>query len=199
MIGAIGMNTHQAAIQSNDYTILIALALLKLVMHLLTNSQYGSRYLPDLPDLLPRANIPDDPEQAAEFWLEDATKDEGDRLTDAVKRPYGGFEQLLTARLIVQPPEELLAQRLEEIKSTRSRHSSTEPTFSQAPATTVDTLRAAKPTRPRKSERRLLSAKAAPHLLNIKAASQIDGEMVKCLRVTAQGYRNTLGRAQNRL
>jgi DNA-binding transcriptional regulator YiaG len=145
---------------------------------------YPPQYLPDLPDLLPLANIPDDPEQAAEFWLEDATKREGDRLTDAVKRPYGGFEQLLTARLIVQPPEEL-SQKLEESKEARSR-SSIDNALPKALSSTFEALPAARSTKARKSERRLLSTEPSNQLPDsIKSAERIDsGEKLKTLRLT---------------
>jgi len=84
---------------------------------------YPPQYLPDIPDLQPLSEIPDDPDQAAEFWANDAAKPAGDRLTDIAKRPYGGFEQLLTARMMVQPPEEI-ARKLAELKKSRSSSNS---------------------------------------------------------------------------
>lgn len=149
------------------------------------SATYPPQYLPDLPDLLPLANIPDDPEQAAEFWLEDASKSEGERLTDTVKRPYGGFEQLLTARMLVQPPTELL-QKLEEIKETRLL----------AKPVTMEPQSSATPPEPRsqKSQRRLLASEPTRSLSDSsKTINQIDsGEKLKALRLTKGMTQSTL-------
>jgi hypothetical protein len=45
------------------------------------------------------ADIPDAPEEAAEFWALDAASGEGTRLTDITKRTRGSFERLLGGRL----------------------------------------------------------------------------------------------------
>jgi DNA-binding transcriptional regulator YiaG len=79
---------------------------------------YPPQYLPDFPNLTPLSDIPDDPNEAANFWMEDAQKQDGDRLTDTVRKPYGGFEQLLSSHVLIQPPSEI-AQKLEEIKENR--------------------------------------------------------------------------------
>ncbi|NJR65882.1 MAG: helix-turn-helix transcriptional regulator [Leptolyngbyaceae cyanobacterium CRU_2_3] len=80
---------------------------------------YPPQYLPDLPDLLPLDEIPDDPHEAAEFWSRDAQKADGDRLTDVTRKPYGGFEQLMPALMVIQPPAEI-TNRLQELKDHRS-------------------------------------------------------------------------------
>ncbi|MEP0919749.1 helix-turn-helix domain-containing protein, partial [Leptolyngbya sp. DQ-M1] len=134
---------------------------------------YPPQYLPELPNLLPLAEIPDDPEQAAEFWLNDAMRSEGDRLTDLVKRPYGGFEQLLTARVLVQPPE-VISRKFEELKDTNSPLA---PPFALTPAST--------PSKPRKSERKLLSKASKTLSDTSNSAAKIEsGEQLKSLRLT---------------
>lgn len=147
---------------------------------------YPPQYLPDLPELLPLASIPDDPEQAAEFWSEDAAREEGDRLTDTVKHPYGGFEQLLTARMIAQPPEELIQPyKLDEAKETRSRSSSPELQPSKTSANSLEHLAPAKPQKSRKSERRVLTTDNCLPADSTGSSERIDsGDKLKSLRVT---------------
>jgi DNA-binding transcriptional regulator YiaG len=66
------------------------------------------------------AQVPDDPEQAAAFWAEDASKPKGKRLTDTTKRSRENFEQLLISKLWVQPPT-AIAEKLNELDSYRSQ------------------------------------------------------------------------------
>lgn len=82
------------------------------------SATYPSQYLPDLPNLNPLSKIPDDPNEAAEFWAQDAQKRDGDRLTDTIRKPYGGFENLLNAHILIQPPVEI-SSKLEEVKDHR--------------------------------------------------------------------------------
>ncbi|MDX2241695.1 MAG: helix-turn-helix transcriptional regulator [Leptolyngbyaceae cyanobacterium bins.302] len=147
---------------------------------------YPPQYLPDLPDLLPLTDIPDDPEQAAEFWLEDGAKGEGDRLTDTVKRPYGGFEQLLTARMVVQPPEEI-SKKLEELKESRPVRSVSAAESLSKLSSDAETLPpSSSKSKSRKSERRLLSPEPSNQLPETtKPTERIDsGEKLKALRLT---------------
>ena len=62
--------------------------------------------------------IPDDPEQAVEFWAKDAEAEEGARLTDKTKRMRGSFDQLLSGRLWIQPPA-VIAEKLDAIEEHR--------------------------------------------------------------------------------
>ncbi|MBI4784391.1 MAG: helix-turn-helix transcriptional regulator [Oscillatoriophycideae cyanobacterium NC_groundwater_1537_Pr4_S-0.65um_50_18] len=75
---------------------------------------YPPQYLPDFTDLVPLSEIPDDPQEAAEFWAKDAQKAEGERLTDLTRKPYGGFEPLLMGLMLIQPPAEITT-RLQEL------------------------------------------------------------------------------------
>jgi DNA-binding transcriptional regulator YiaG len=79
---------------------------------------YPPQYLPDLPNLNPLDDIPDDPNEAMAFWVQDAQKQDGDRLTDTTRKPYGGFEQLLSSHVLIQAPVEI-ASKLEEIQANR--------------------------------------------------------------------------------
>jgi len=79
---------------------------------------YPPQYLPDLPNLNPLDDIPDDPNEAAAFWVQDAQKQAGDRLTDTTRKPYGGFEQLLSSHVLIQAPVEI-SSKLEEIQTNR--------------------------------------------------------------------------------
>jgi DNA-binding transcriptional regulator YiaG len=143
---------------------------------------YPPQYLPDLPDLLPLTEIPDDPEAALEFWSEDAAKQPGDRLTDVVRRPYGGFEQLLTARMLVQPPEEI-ARKLEEIRGHRPL----------SPHSNPGDLRTASSKKPRKSERRTISTTKALPTTDSPTPQRIEtGEQLKALRLTRGMTQGTL-------
>lgn len=132
---------------------------------------YPPQYLPDIPDLLPLRNIPDDPEQAIEFWMEDASRDPSEQVTTFVQRPYGGFEQLLTARMIVQPPD-VIAQKLEEGRERKASLSSVTPT--EAPA------------KSRKSSRKVIPSKSANTLPIVGGSlSKIEsGEQLRALRLT---------------
>lgn len=80
---------------------------------------YPPQYLPDLSELMPLSDIPDDPHEAAEFWAKDAQKAVGERVTDLTRRPYGGFEQLLTGLMLIQPPAEI-STRLQDLKDHRA-------------------------------------------------------------------------------
>ncbi len=75
---------------------------------------YPPQYLPDFSELVPLSEIPDDPQEAAEFWAKDAQKADGTRLTDITRKPYGGFEPLLTGLMLIQPPAEITT-RLQEL------------------------------------------------------------------------------------
>lgn len=127
------------------------------------SATYPPQYLPDIPNLTPLTTIPEDPDQALEFWAEDALREEGERLTDSIKRPYGGFEQLLTARMMVRPPEEIL-HRLEEIRG----------------------VALSEQNRPQKSERKLISPKTDNQLPggSLPALQVASGEQLKALRLT---------------
>lgn len=72
------------------------------------------------------AQIPDDPEQAAEFWAKDAASEVGARLTDKTKRMRGQFEQLLTSKIWIQPPQ-IVAEKLDDIDEARRINSRIEP------------------------------------------------------------------------
>jgi len=72
------------------------------------------------------AQIPDDPEQAAEFWAKDAASEVGARLTDKTKRMRGQFEQLLTSKIWIQPPQ-IVAEKLDDIDEARRINSKVEP------------------------------------------------------------------------
>ncbi|MBD3886168.1 helix-turn-helix transcriptional regulator [Phormidium tenue FACHB-886] len=65
--------------------------------------------------------IPDDPEQAAEFWAKDAAKPKGQRLTDTTKRSRAAFEQLLTSKLWIKPPM-AIAEKLNELDDHRASY-----------------------------------------------------------------------------
>jgi DNA-binding XRE family transcriptional regulator len=67
----------------------------------------------------PLTQIPDDPEQAAEFWTEDAAKPKGKRLTDTTKRSRESFDQLLVSKLWIQPPAAIV-EKLNEIDGYRN-------------------------------------------------------------------------------
>lgn len=62
--------------------------------------------------------IPDDPEQAAAFWTEDAAKPKGKRLTDTTKRSRESFEQLLVSKVWIQPPAAIV-EKLNELDGYR--------------------------------------------------------------------------------
>ena len=65
------------------------------------------------------AEIPNDPEQAATFWAEDATHPTGQRVTDRTKRSRESFDQLLASRLWIQPPA-VIAEKLNELEGYRT-------------------------------------------------------------------------------
>ncbi|MBD2093450.1 helix-turn-helix transcriptional regulator [Microcoleus sp. FACHB-1515] len=65
------------------------------------------------------AQVPDDPEQAAAFWSEDAAKPKGQRLTDKTKRSKEAFEQLLASKIWVRPPA-AIAEKLDELDRQRA-------------------------------------------------------------------------------
>ena len=79
---------------------------------------YPPQYWPELLNASPLTGIPNDPEEAASFWAEDASSSEGKRLTDITKRTRGSFERLLSGRLWVEPPAEI-AEKLDEIDEQR--------------------------------------------------------------------------------
>lgn len=79
---------------------------------------YPMQYWIESQESAPLAQIPDDPEQAAAFWAEDATKAKGQRLTDLTKRTRQSFDQLLTSKLWIQPPS-AIAEKLDAIDEYR--------------------------------------------------------------------------------
>jgi DNA-binding XRE family transcriptional regulator len=82
---------------------------------------YPPQYWPEMVNVSPLTDIPDAPEEAAEFWALDAASGEGTRLTDITKRTRGSFERLLGGRLWVHPPAEI-AEKLDEIDKPRKPH-----------------------------------------------------------------------------
>lgn len=79
---------------------------------------YPLQYWVDSGDSALLNKIPDDPEKAADFWAKDANAKAGSRLTDRTKRMRGSFNQLLNARLWIQPPE-VIAEKLDAIEEHR--------------------------------------------------------------------------------
>ncbi|MBD1810038.1 helix-turn-helix transcriptional regulator [Microcoleus sp. FACHB-SPT15] len=82
---------------------------------------YPPQYWPEMVNVSPLMDIPDAPEEAAEFWALDAASGEGTRLTDITKRTRGSFERLLGGRLWVHPPAEI-AEKLDEIDKPKKPH-----------------------------------------------------------------------------
>jgi hypothetical protein len=80
---------------------------------------------------VPNEQIPDDPEEALEFWTQDVKATEG----TPKRRLRGSFEQLLNGRLYVQPPIEI-AEKLDEIAEHRLLNGK-ENTKKLAPAASV--------------------------------------------------------------
>jgi DNA-binding XRE family transcriptional regulator len=62
--------------------------------------------------------IPDDPDEALEFWAKDASLETGSRLTDRTRRERGSFTRFLNGRLWIQPPK-AIADRLDAIEQAR--------------------------------------------------------------------------------
>lgn len=79
---------------------------------------YPFQYWVEEPNSQSIAQIPDDPDEAVEFWVKDAQAEEGTRITDSRKRLRGSFEQLLNGRLWIQPPTEI-ADKLDAIAEHR--------------------------------------------------------------------------------
>jgi DNA-binding XRE family transcriptional regulator len=79
---------------------------------------YPLQYWVDNTPVQPLAEIPNDPEQAAEFWTLDAGKPSGQRLTDTTRRSRQAFEQLLGSKLWVYPPASI-AEKLSELDNHR--------------------------------------------------------------------------------
>jgi len=79
---------------------------------------YPLQYWVDLGDSALLHDVPDDPEQAAEFWAKDGSAEQGKRLTDRTKRVRGSFDRLLNGRLWIQPPE-VIAEKLDAIEEHR--------------------------------------------------------------------------------
>jgi DNA-binding XRE family transcriptional regulator len=74
----------------------------------------------------PLADVPDDPEKAADFWAKDAVSDVGSRLTDRTKRVRGQFDLLLAAKVWIQPPQ-VVAEKLDEIGEAKKTNPRLEP------------------------------------------------------------------------
>ncbi|HEY9641794.1 MAG TPA: helix-turn-helix domain-containing protein [Coleofasciculaceae cyanobacterium] len=142
---------------------------------------YPPQYLPDLSDLLPLNEIPDDPHEAAEFWAKDAQKADGDRLTDATRKPYGGFEQLLPALMVIQPPAEITT-RLQELKDHRSPIAKPQVSLTEAISSSSMSVPECKPLSEKKQRNQLPSNKPA-----IKS-----GQQLKDLRVSKGITQSTL-------
>lgn len=79
---------------------------------------YPPQYWSFLHDSGLLAQIPNDPEEAASFWAEDAVEGEGACLLNLTKRTRNSFERLLSGRLWVQPPPDI-AEKLEKIDNHR--------------------------------------------------------------------------------
>jgi DNA-binding XRE family transcriptional regulator len=62
--------------------------------------------------------IPDDPDEAMEFWAKDASLETGSRLTDRTRRERGSFNRFLNGRMWIQPPK-VIADRLDAIEQAR--------------------------------------------------------------------------------
>jgi DNA-binding transcriptional regulator YiaG len=135
------------------------------------SATYPPQYLPELFDLVSLSDIPDDPQAAAEFWAQDASKTEGERLTDLTRKPYGGFEQLLTGLVLIQPPADI-AIRLQEIKEHRSAIA--KPLF---PGAELDPDYTAQP------ERKLLSSRRQKPSTHKTQPTVCTGEELKQLRI----------------
>ena len=148
------------------------------------SATYPPQYLPDIPELSPLAEIPNVSEQATEFWTQDNPQPEEEQPGNPVKRPYGGFEQLLTARMLIHPPTAIL-QKLEESKETWL--------LAKSPNTTT-TLTASTAEKPRKSQRRFLTPESTQSLPDSgRTAHLIDsGEKLKALRLTQGLTQSTL-------
>jgi hypothetical protein len=65
--------------------------------------------------------IPDDPDEALEFWVQDAQNSIGARVTDQKRRLRGSFDHLLQGRLWIEPPAEI-AEKLDAIAEHRRVH-----------------------------------------------------------------------------
>jgi DNA-binding transcriptional regulator YiaG len=81
---------------------------------------YPLQYWPALLDTEPLAQIPDNPEEAAQFWSEDADLSPGGRLTDLTRRTRHSFEQLLSGKLWILPPADI-AGKLDEIDECKKK------------------------------------------------------------------------------
>jgi len=81
---------------------------------------YPLQYWPALLDTEPLAQIPDNPEEAAQFWSEDADLSSGARLTDLTRRTRRSFEQLLSGKLWILPPADI-AGKLDEIDECKKK------------------------------------------------------------------------------
>ncbi len=79
---------------------------------------YPAQYWVESPNDQAIAEIPDDPEEAVEFWAKDAQAAPGSRITDTRKRLRGSFDQLLNGRLWIQPPL-AIAEKLDAIAEYR--------------------------------------------------------------------------------
>lgn len=82
---------------------------------------YPLQYWIDSGDSALLNEIPEDPEEAADFWAKDASTESGSRLTDRAKRMRGSFNQLLSGRLWIQPPQ-VIAEKLDEIEEHRKTY-----------------------------------------------------------------------------
>jgi DNA-binding transcriptional regulator YiaG len=69
---------------------------------------YPPQYWVESPEAQSLEQIPDDPEDAISFWTEDANAPRGKQLTDTKRRVPGSFEHLLTGRLWIDPPGNIM-------------------------------------------------------------------------------------------
>jgi Helix-turn-helix domain len=113
---------------------------------------YPAQYWVETPQTQSLDQIPDDPEEAVEFWAQDATAAIGTRITDQKRRLRGSFDQLLQGRLWVEPPAEI-AEKLDAIadhrrfapKESSIKKATQKPTSQSKPPTQPNTLAKAKP------------------------------------------------------
>ena len=79
--------------------------------------------------------IPDDPEDAIAFWTDDANAPKDKRLTHTKRRVRGSFEHLLTGRLWIDPPSNIMhnltpAPKVDQTSSSKSKKAVDSPKLS---------------------------------------------------------------------
>jgi Helix-turn-helix domain len=99
---------------------------------------YPMQYWVETPATKELEQIPDDPEDAIAFWTDDANAPKDKQLTHAKRRVRGSFEHLLTGRLWIDPPSNIMhklapAPKVDRPSSSKSRKSadSSKPSTSQ--------------------------------------------------------------------